>query len=208
MGAKQVSLARWHIHPGPSGCRLGPGGHSRSAVPNPVQPHGLQPASLLCPRDSAGKHTGVGSPALQPGRRFPREPDGPLSRALESPGQRPRPAPLCCASTQITPQLPGPRSQGASSQPSSGRSPVSSWPAASWAQGRGQEALRAATGPVGSAEPPRPAVGLAGRAPVSGRRASGKRTSRPCSSRAGRLGQVVLQAGTTGSSPPAGGLLS
>ena len=25
-----------------------------------LQPHGLEPASLLCPRDSSGKNTGVG----------------------------------------------------------------------------------------------------------------------------------------------------
>ena len=37
---------------------------SRSVVSNPLGPHGLQPARLLCPWDSPGKNTGVGCHAL------------------------------------------------------------------------------------------------------------------------------------------------
>jgi len=37
---------------------------SCSAMSNSLQPHGLQPASLLCPWDSAGKNTGVGRHSL------------------------------------------------------------------------------------------------------------------------------------------------
>ena len=33
---------------------------SRSVVSDSLRTHGLQPARLLCPRDSPGKHTGVG----------------------------------------------------------------------------------------------------------------------------------------------------
>ena len=40
---------------------------SCSAVFSSLRPHGLQPASLLCPRDSPGKNTGVGCHALFPG---------------------------------------------------------------------------------------------------------------------------------------------
>ena len=36
----------------------------RSAVSDAPPPHGLQPARLLCPRDSLGKNTGVGCHAL------------------------------------------------------------------------------------------------------------------------------------------------
>ena len=32
----------------------------RSVVSNSLQPHGLQPTSILCPRNSPGKNTGVG----------------------------------------------------------------------------------------------------------------------------------------------------
>ena len=32
---------------------------SRSVVSDSLQPHGLQPTGLLCPRDSPGKNTGV-----------------------------------------------------------------------------------------------------------------------------------------------------
>ena len=35
-------------------------------MPNSVQPHGHQPTKLLCPRDSLGKNTGVGSHFLLP----------------------------------------------------------------------------------------------------------------------------------------------
>ena len=38
-----------------------------------VQPHGLQPASLLCPWDSPGKNTGVGCHALFKGTFHPRD---------------------------------------------------------------------------------------------------------------------------------------
>ena len=33
---------------------------ARSVVSDPLRLHGLQPARLLCPWDSSGKHTGVG----------------------------------------------------------------------------------------------------------------------------------------------------
>ena len=35
-----------------------------SVVPNSLQPHGLPPTRLLCPRDSPGKNPGVGCRAL------------------------------------------------------------------------------------------------------------------------------------------------
>ena len=38
-----------------------------SAVSDSLQPHGLLPASLLCPWDSPGKNTGVGCHALLQG---------------------------------------------------------------------------------------------------------------------------------------------
>ena len=38
---------------------------SLSVVYNSLQPHGLQPARLLCPWDSPGKNTGVGCHATQ-----------------------------------------------------------------------------------------------------------------------------------------------
>ena len=37
---------------------------SRSVVSDPLRPHALQPARLLCPWDSPGKRTGVGCHAL------------------------------------------------------------------------------------------------------------------------------------------------
>ena len=40
---------------------------SHSVVSNSLRPHGLQPARLLCPWDSPGKNTGVGSHALLQG---------------------------------------------------------------------------------------------------------------------------------------------
>ena len=40
---------------------------SHSVVPDSVRPHGLQPAWLLCPRNSLGNHTGVGSHSLLQG---------------------------------------------------------------------------------------------------------------------------------------------
>ena len=39
----------------------------RSVVSNSLQPHGLQPARLLCPWDSPGKNTGVGCHSLLQG---------------------------------------------------------------------------------------------------------------------------------------------
>ena len=38
-----------------------------SVVSDSFETHGLQPARLLCPRDSPGKDTGVGCPALLQG---------------------------------------------------------------------------------------------------------------------------------------------
>jgi len=38
-----------------------------SVVPNSLQPHGLEPARLLCPWDSLGKNTGVGCCVLLQG---------------------------------------------------------------------------------------------------------------------------------------------
>ena len=40
---------------------------SCSVVSNSLQPHGLQPARLLCPWDSPGKNTGVGCHSLLQG---------------------------------------------------------------------------------------------------------------------------------------------
>ena len=40
---------------------------SRSVVPDSLQPHGLQPARLLCPGNSPGKDTGVGCHSLLQG---------------------------------------------------------------------------------------------------------------------------------------------
>ena len=40
---------------------------SGSAVSYSLQPHGLQPARLLCPRNSQGKNTGVGCHLPSPG---------------------------------------------------------------------------------------------------------------------------------------------
>ena len=40
---------------------------SRSVMSNFLQPHGLQPARLLCPCDSPGKNTGVGCHSLLQG---------------------------------------------------------------------------------------------------------------------------------------------
>ena len=39
----------------------------QSVVSDPLPPHGLQPARLLCPRNTLGKHTGVGSQSLLQG---------------------------------------------------------------------------------------------------------------------------------------------
>ena len=38
-----------------------------SVISDSLQPHGLWPAKLLCPRDSPGKNTGVGCHALLQG---------------------------------------------------------------------------------------------------------------------------------------------
>ena len=40
---------------------------SRSVVSDPLRPHGLQPARLLCPWGSPGKDTGVGCHVLLQG---------------------------------------------------------------------------------------------------------------------------------------------
>ena len=40
---------------------------SHSVMPNPLQPHGLQSATLLCPWISPGKNTGVGCQSLLQG---------------------------------------------------------------------------------------------------------------------------------------------
>ena len=37
---------------------------SPSAMSDPLQPHGLQPTRLLCPWDSPGKNSGMGSHSL------------------------------------------------------------------------------------------------------------------------------------------------
>ena len=50
---------------------------SRSFMSNSLQPHGLQPAKLLCPQNSPGKNTGVGSCSL-------------LQEDLPNPGIKPR----------------------------------------------------------------------------------------------------------------------
>ena len=62
---------------------------SRSVASHSLRPHGLQPARLLCPWDSPGKNTGVGShpgdlsnPGIKPGSptlqadSSPSEPEG------------------------------------------------------------------------------------------------------------------------------------
>ena len=41
---------------------------SHSVLSDPLQPHGLYPPRLLCPWDSPGKNTGVGSHALLQGK--------------------------------------------------------------------------------------------------------------------------------------------
>ena len=50
------------LHPSLHVCRL-----RHSVVSNSLLPHGLQPARLLCLRDSAGKNTGVGCHTLLQG---------------------------------------------------------------------------------------------------------------------------------------------
>ena len=62
---------------------------------NSLQPHGLWPARLLCPRDSPGKNTGVGCHALPPGN-------------LPDPGIEPMsPAAPCIAGRFLTTEPPG-----------------------------------------------------------------------------------------------------
>ena len=56
---------------------------SCSAVSNSLQPHGLQPARLLCPRNSPGKNTGVGSQSLL-GGIFPTQGLNPGLPALQA----------------------------------------------------------------------------------------------------------------------------
>ena len=46
---------------------------SRSVVSDSLQPHGLKPPSLLCPCNSPGKNTGVGSQSLLRGSSRPRD---------------------------------------------------------------------------------------------------------------------------------------
>ena len=56
---------------------------SRSVVSDSLQPHhGLQPANFLCPWDSPGKNTGVGSHFFSSGSSQPR--DGTGSPALQA----------------------------------------------------------------------------------------------------------------------------
>ena len=58
--------------------RLGKKEHvSRSVMPDSLRPHGLQPARLLCPWDSPGKNTGVGSHSLLQ-RIFPTQGSNPV----------------------------------------------------------------------------------------------------------------------------------
>ena len=40
---------------------------SHAAITDSLRPHGLQPSRLLCPWNSPGKNTGVGSHSLLPG---------------------------------------------------------------------------------------------------------------------------------------------
>ena len=59
---------------------------SQSVVSHSLRPHGLQPARLLSPWDSAGKNTGVGS------KNFPDlriEPRSPRLQADSSPSEPP-----------------------------------------------------------------------------------------------------------------------
>ena len=47
-----------------------------SVVSESLQPHGLQPAMLLCPWDSPGQNTGVGCPTASRGSSQPRDQTG------------------------------------------------------------------------------------------------------------------------------------
>ena len=49
------------------------------ALSNSLQPHGLWPARLLCPRDSPGKNTGVGAISSSRGSSWPRIEPPPLT---------------------------------------------------------------------------------------------------------------------------------
>ena len=65
---------------------------SLSVVSDSLQPHGLEPASLLCPWNSPGKNTGVGCHALLQGI-FPTqgtEPGSPALQADSLPSEPPR----------------------------------------------------------------------------------------------------------------------
>ena len=64
---------------------------SRSVVSNSLQPHGLYPARLLCPWNSLGKNTGVGSHSLLQGIvPCGIEPKSPASQANSLPSEPPR----------------------------------------------------------------------------------------------------------------------
>ena len=54
-----VTLKFWKVY-----CWLWREKKSHSVLSDPLQPHGLWPARLLCPWDSPGKNTGVGSHSL------------------------------------------------------------------------------------------------------------------------------------------------
>ena len=73
---------------------------SHSAVPDSLQAHGLQPARLLCPRDSPGTDTGVGCHALLQG--------------LPNPGIQPRSPALQADSLPSEPYVTVPQSARAS----------------------------------------------------------------------------------------------
>ena len=58
------------------------------SVPDSLQPHGLRPASLLCPWNSPGKNTRVDSHSLFQGI-FPIEPGSPILQADFLPSEPP-----------------------------------------------------------------------------------------------------------------------
>ena len=60
---------------------------SRSVVSNSVQPHGLQPARLLCPWNSPGKDTGVGGHSYGLNLETPREAHGTMGGAASTPSR-------------------------------------------------------------------------------------------------------------------------
>ena len=180
MGAKQVSLARWHVHPqghqaviwdmvgtvaqlcltlcNPMGCS-----------PPGFSVHRILQASILgwghLPSSPGGASRGSWT-GLCPG---PWSPQGSARAQLHSVAL-PLTLPL---------NFRGPGYGGASSQPSSGHWELG--PAVLGAAGllragqcRGQEALRAAAGPVGSAETCKPMAEVAGGAHLSGTQGLGE----------------------------------